>query len=113
MTAEHMQAEGWVKVVFSSECNAEGDCPNCGIDYAECKCVGPTMDDYEYQETADGMYARKIRHCVKVTFANGDSLVSTINGTEAEVRAYYMNNKFNIGRIEDDMQSVVSVDFLN
>lgn len=113
MTAEQLQAEGWTKVVFASECNEEGDCPNCGIDYGLCKCPGPTMDEYEYKETSSGLYARKIRHCVKVTFANGNSLVSTINGTEAEVRAYYMNNQFNLGVVEDNMQSAVSVEFLN
>lgn len=52
---------GWVPVVFSSDCDDEGDCPNCGIDYAECPCPGPTLDDYEYEERNGVLYARPLR----------------------------------------------------
>lgn len=48
----------WQKVVFSAECDEEGNCPVCLIDYADCGCPGPTMDDYEYEERPDGLYAR-------------------------------------------------------
>lgn len=34
----------WTPVVFASECDEDGNCPNCGIDYAECHCPGPTQD---------------------------------------------------------------------
>ena len=50
---------GWIKVVFSSDCDEDGNCPNCGIDYADCPCPGPTMDEMEYT-LLDGetLYAR-------------------------------------------------------
>lgn len=37
-----------------------------------------------------------MRH-FKVTFSNGDSLVTGFNGTLADARAYYVGNRFNIG----------------
>lgn len=48
----------WRRVVFSSDCNDDGDCPICGIDYGECPCPGPTQDGYEYEERQDGLWAR-------------------------------------------------------
>lgn len=63
-------------------------------------------------------------HNVKVTFANGDHITTGINGTKESVRAYYLNNEFNLGGIgwdhergceteTDNMQRAVSVEFLN
>jgi hypothetical protein len=48
----------WRRVIFSADCDEDGNCPVCGIDYAECKCPGPTMDDYEYREKNGVLYAR-------------------------------------------------------
>ena len=49
----------WQRVVFAADCEPDGLCPVCGIDYAECPCPGPTMDDeYEYIERNDVLYAR-------------------------------------------------------
>lgn len=57
----------WRKVVFSSECDEDGNCPRCGIDYAECDCPGPTQDElFEYQEDANGiLWARPIEDAGK------------------------------------------------
>jgi hypothetical protein len=59
-------SDGWVRVVFAAECDdPDGDgefliCPYCGIDYADCPCPGPHQDDeYDYEERADGLYARR------------------------------------------------------
>lgn len=53
------------------------------------------------------------RHVVKVTFANGDHLTTSINGTEEEIRKYYLGKEFNIGDgEEDDVQKAVAVEFL-
>lgn len=56
----------------------------------------------------------KKRHAVKVTFDNGDHLLTEINGTEESVREYYRIGKvFNIGVGEHDkMQRVAEVEFL-
>lgn len=52
----------WRRVIFSSDCDEDGNCPVCQIDYAECKCPGPTQDDlYEYREVDGEMQARKKR----------------------------------------------------
>lgn len=48
----------WKRVVFSAECDEDGNCPVCEIDYGECECFGPTMDDVEYEEREDGLWAR-------------------------------------------------------
>lgn len=54
---------GWRKVVFAADCDEYGNCPGCGIDYAECECPGPTQDDfYEYRECDHGeLWARPIQ----------------------------------------------------
>ena len=53
-----------------------------------------------------------MKHTVKITFANGDHLISTINGTKEEVHDYYINEIFNIGAVEDNMQKCIKVEFL-
>ena len=36
-------------------------CHQCGNEYADCPCPGPTMDDeYEYKEEGGELYARKL-----------------------------------------------------
>lgn len=49
----------WKKVVFSVDCDEDGNCPNCEIDFADCPCPGPTQDGYEYREFNGVLYARK------------------------------------------------------
>jgi len=50
---------------------------------------------------------------VKVTFDNGDSISTDINGTNEEILAYYATGKtFNLGSVEDCMASVVSCEFI-
>ena len=48
----------WQQVVFSADCNEDGDCPKCGIDYGDCPCFGPTQDGVEYKEVDGVLYAR-------------------------------------------------------
>jgi hypothetical protein len=55
-----LETDGWLKVVFSSECGEEGDCPRCGIDYSECPCPGPTQDGMEYKWEGVVLYARPL-----------------------------------------------------
>lgn len=44
------------EVVHAAACDADGNCPECGIDYAECSCPGPTQDDqYEYKLSNRGL----------------------------------------------------------
>lgn len=52
--------EEWKPVVHSCECDEDGNCPNCEIDFAECDCPGPTQDGYEYEERPEGMFARRL-----------------------------------------------------
>lgn len=52
----------WRRVVFSGECDADGNCPICEIDFADCDCPGPTQEDeYEYRERGFVLMARKLR----------------------------------------------------
>lgn len=53
-------ASGWKRIVFSSECDEDGNCPICGIDYSECSCLGPTQDGVEYEERDGVMYGRLV-----------------------------------------------------
>ncbi len=53
----------WVKVVYSADCDENGNCPVCTIDYGECDCIGPTMDEseVEYKWTDEVLYGRRRR----------------------------------------------------
>jgi hypothetical protein len=54
--------ETWKKVVFAAQCDEDGNCPVCGIDYAECTCPGPTMEDeYDYKWVRGVLYAKPKR----------------------------------------------------
>lgn len=52
------------------------------------------------------------KHTVKVTFENGDSLTTSINGCKDEVEAYYQNGIFNLGTETDNLQKVTNVKFI-
>ena len=48
-----------------------------------------------------------------VTFADGDTITTRFNGTEAEAGAYYAPGKlFNIGTVYDNMQPVTELHVL-
>lgn len=56
-----MTAGAWQRVIFSSDCDDEGNCPVCEIDYADCGCPGPTQEEtYEYETLGEDevLYAR-------------------------------------------------------
>jgi len=51
--------EGWLLVVFSADCDEDGNCPQCGDDFGECDCPGPTMEDeFDYEFFEGEMYAK-------------------------------------------------------
>lgn len=52
---------------------------------------------------------------IKATFANGDSLVTSISGSNDDIRAYYIGKSFNFGTGEgdDSMQTCISVEFID
>lgn len=53
-----------------------------------------------------------MRH-IKVTYDDGDTMETNINGTDAEICAYYIGNTFNVGIGPDDnIKTAVAVEFL-
>lgn len=46
----------------------------------------------------------------KITFDNGDSMVSRLNGNIEDARRYYLGNIFNLGVVNDDMHRCVGVE---
>ena len=48
----------------------------------------------------------------KITFANGDYLITSLNGTYKDAVDYYLGNLFNIGNTEDNMQKCIKVEEL-
>lgn len=53
-----------------------------------------------------------MRHSIIVTFEDGDTVATNINGTKDEIRAYYINNYFNLGSgSEDKAVKAISVEF--
>jgi hypothetical protein len=49
---------------------------------------------------------------IRVTWSNGDTTRTEINGSIDEIRAYYLGKTFNIGTVEDKMVKAVAVKFL-
>lgn len=54
---------------------------------------------------------------IRVKFENGDELTTSINGTDEEIRRYYIGQKFQFGDTEqcpqDNLQRAVNVEFLD
>jgi hypothetical protein len=54
---------------------------------------------------------------IKVTFNDGNTVVTSVNGTDAEIRAYYIGQSFNLTLDESlslaDMPIGISVEFLD
>lgn len=49
----------WRQVCYSADCDEDGVCPKCGMDYAESDCPGPTQDGMEYEWRAVGSPRRR------------------------------------------------------
>ena len=49
---------------------------------------------------------------VKITYANNDTSITCINGSEQAILDYYFNNEFNIGKVKDNIQKVIKVEFI-
>ena len=49
---------------------------------------------------------------VKINYENGDSVITRINATPAEARAYYVGKAFNIGSTADNMQRCTGIEIL-
>ena len=50
---------------------------------------------------------------VTAYFDNGRKIVSPINGTDEEIRAYYLNQIFNLGFEKDEMAKCIDVKITN
>ena len=46
----------------------------------------------------------------KITFSDGDSLVTSMNATPEEAMAYYLGKEFNLGAERDRLVRCVSVE---
>lgn len=57
-----------------------------------------------------------MRRAIRVTFSDGNTLTTEINGSEEEIRRYYLGQQFNFGDTEahptDNMQTATAVEFL-
>ncbi len=49
---------------------------------------------------------------VKVTFSDGDSLVTRINASLEGAKKYYLGNVFNLGVVEDRLVTAVNVELV-
>ena len=52
-----------------------------------------------------------MRH-IRITYTNGQSIETEINGTTEDIERYYLGKTFNLGAYEDNMQIAVRVEFL-
>lgn len=50
---------------------------------------------------------------VRVIFSNGDTITTSINGTDDQIRDYYSVGRwFNLGNVEDLMVTVTGLEFV-
>ena len=53
---------GWKRVIYAGDCDEDGLCAGCGYDFADCGCPGPTVEECQYGEFQEELWARsKIR----------------------------------------------------
>lgn len=60
-----LRLAGWKRVVYFADCDDDGNCPVCGIDFGDCGCIGPTMDEHQYADVDGQMYGRPMRRFVE------------------------------------------------
>lgn len=53
-----------------------------------------------------------MRH-IRVTYSNGQSIETEINGSTEDIERYYLGKVFNLGAVEDNMQIALRVEFLD
>jgi ribosomal protein L21E len=53
-----------------------------------------------------------MRH-IRVTYSNGQSIETEINGSTEDIERYYLGKVFNLGVVEDNMQIALRVEFLD
>jgi hypothetical protein len=74
----------------------------------------PLTGEFIMNATEDGALHR--RRTVRITYADGNTCDTWINGTMQSIREYYIGNFFNFGDtdfgVPDNMQEAVSVEFL-
>jgi hypothetical protein len=55
-------------------------------------------------------------HTIRVTFEEGNTLVTSINGTKQEIESYYIGKRFQFGDTEsepkDKLVKAIKVEFL-
>lgn len=65
------------------------------------------------RDSVHSPHNRKLR-TIRVNWSNGDSTMTSINGTNDEIEAYYLGKEFNIGSGENDLLvHAVSIEFLD
>ena len=63
-------ASGFSRVVFAAECDDDGNCPQCGDDFGDCECIGPTEDDVEYIWIDGELYGKRMANAESTGFAH-------------------------------------------
>ena len=51
-------------------------------------------------------------YTVRVTFANNDSITTSLYGCRDKIESYYFSNVFNVGENNDNIQKAIKVEFL-
>jgi hypothetical protein len=52
----------WLRVSFAADTDEDGNCALCGMDYTDCPCPGPTMDElYEYRLGPGGVLQARLK----------------------------------------------------
>jgi len=64
-------ASGFSRVVYAADCDEEGICPQCGDDFGDCECIGPTEDDVEYIWVDGELYGKRLADSESKGFAYG------------------------------------------
>lgn len=100
-------------------------CPTQGETADFCTATGKTLiipleslGSFLPDVASDGMELIKINDdepkikTVKVTFEDGNTIISNINGTIEEVKDYYLGKVFNIGSVTDNLQTATNVEII-
>lgn len=82
------------------------------IKYRKSDGYTPNEDWPHYKLDLQSIKPIKLLRPIKITYQDGNTLVTSINGSKDEVNAYYLGKSFNLGP-EDHCTIAIKVEFLD
>jgi hypothetical protein len=67
---------------------------------------------FKYWNTHYPYCTLETKNTLRCTYSNGDSIITSINGTLQDAENYFLGQVFNIGSVNDNIQQCVKVELV-